>query len=139
MNQRNVILIVSGMIIFILLHLFLDTIGFFHDSHRAITAILGGFSPSIVHDSLSTRNPAVEEIWYILADLPGAYSFYFSQIMVSPPKITLLTGEIAQWANFNSYKGRINPNYSSILGSLVLMFLTTIYMFFRLEYRHHKH
>jgi hypothetical protein len=47
-----------------------------------------GLNPSITHDSFSTRNPAIEDPFGVLVDLPGGYSFYLSPILVTIPLIS---------------------------------------------------
>lgn len=76
------------MLLFIGWHILIEQFNaVFHD-RVAITSILAGFLPSMVHDSLSTRNPALESFTAMLSDLPGAYSFYLSQFLITPPNVS---------------------------------------------------
>ncbi len=75
------------MIVFIFVHIVLTELSYFKDSVASFISILAGFNPSISHDSISTRNPALEIFSAILSDLPGAYSLYFSPILITAPEI----------------------------------------------------
>lgn len=88
MSKINIKLILFGsMIIFIGFHVLLSEYGVFTNPESGIVSFLAGFLPSITHDSVSTRNPLLETFDQILADLPGAYSFYQSPLLTPLPNI----------------------------------------------------
>ncbi|UCG02954.1 MAG: hypothetical protein JSW11_02990 [Candidatus Heimdallarchaeota archaeon] len=94
--------LISCMFVFILMHIFLSDFIFSHHFVGSVIPFLGGFSPSITHDSVSTRNPALEVFYSILSDLPGGYSFYFSPILLTAPEISQgkVNGQrIPQWVD----------------------------------------
>lgn len=92
MRPKGIFLLICGMLGFIFVHTFISDFISRLNFVESVIPIVGGFSPSITHDSVSTRNPALEAFFAILSDLPGAYSFYFSPIMLAPPEIS--NGEV---------------------------------------------
>ncbi|MHA1972755.1 MAG: hypothetical protein ACTSW1_07175 [Candidatus Hodarchaeales archaeon] len=99
MRTKFSLFIFGGMIVFILLHLFLSQLGLFTNVSKSLMSIIGGLLPAIIFsDSLSTRNPALEDFASIISDLPGAYSFYLSPIFSTPH-----VGDIPIWSNFQGH------------------------------------
>ncbi|MHA1112755.1 MAG: hypothetical protein ACTSRE_16830 [Promethearchaeota archaeon] len=74
------------LVLFISFHIFLSENGLFIKDNLHIFPL--GLNPSITHDSLATRNPAIEDPLAILVDLPGGYSFYLSPILVTIPLLS---------------------------------------------------
>jgi hypothetical protein len=83
LNQK---VIFFGLFLFILIHVILGENGTFTRQNQDILPL--GLNPSIAHDSFSTRNPAIEEPFGVLVDLPGGYSFYLSPIFITIPLIS---------------------------------------------------
>ncbi|UCE12691.1 MAG: hypothetical protein JSV04_10915 [Candidatus Heimdallarchaeota archaeon] len=149
MKSRGHLILVSAMLVFIFLHAFYSEIGFFERTNERIMPFLGGFSPAITHDSTSTRNPAIEPFWAVLSDLPGAYSFYFSPIFITAPKI--VNGEVnrqavPKWTGLrNPADTRLNALQSqqliflSFIGilAILLALLWALRSYYR-EKRHHR-
>ncbi len=120
------------MFLFIITHALISEFGFFKRTYENIIPLLGGFSPSITHDSVSTRNPALEAFFAILSDLPGAYSFYFSPIIVTVPDVinSQVNGQaIPQWIGVqNSQTGSLTVLQTQQL--LYLIFIAIIVIIF---------
>ena len=109
MRTKGFLVLICCLIVFILIHVILSDFIFSQHFVGSVIPFLGGFSPSLTHDSISTRNPALEAFYAILSDLPGGYTFYFSPIMVAPPKI--FGGEvngqgIPQWIDVQNPKAQ---------------------------------
>lgn len=83
LNQKVLFLFLS---LFIIIQVILGENNFFTKQNQDIFPL--GLNPSISHDSLSTRNPAIEDPFGILIDLPGGYSFYLSPILVTIPLLS---------------------------------------------------
>ena len=75
--------VLTVLVIFIAFHVVLGEANFFARSNQDIFPL--GMSPSITHDSLSTRNPGIEDPLAIFVDLPGGYSFYLSTMIITLP------------------------------------------------------
>ena len=91
--------------LFIIIHVILGENGIFTRQNQDIFPL--GLYPSITHDSFSTRNPALEDPFGILVDLPGGYSFYLSPILVTIP---LLSDNLINGFPLPQITGIINPN-----------------------------
>ena len=125
MKARTYLAIIGFMFLFIIAHTLVSEFGFFKKTCDSFMPFLAGFSLSITHDSLSTRNPAFEAFFAILSDLPGGYSFYFSPIIISVPLIEggYVNGQaVEQWVDVR------NPRTSSLtaLQTQQLIFLVFI-------------
>ncbi len=125
MKTRTYLAIIGFMFLFIITHALISEFGFFRRTYENIIPFLGGFSPSITHDSVSTRNPALEAFFAILSDLPGAYSFYVSPIILTAPSV--LNGQVNGQA-VPQWSGVQNPQAGSwaVLQTQQLIFLLFI-------------
>ena len=142
MKYRFQLVILCFMTLFIFIHALYSEFGFFEKTCDSFMPFLAGFSLSITHDSLSTRNPALEAFFAILSDLPGGYSFYFSPILTSVPEIESgnVNGQaVQQWIDVR------NPRASSLtalqtqqLIFLLFILLSLIFCFFWII-KHHIH
>ena len=93
------------LVLFISFHIILSENGLFEKDNLHIFPL--GLNPSITHDSLATRNPAIEDPLGILVDLPGGYSFYLSPILVTIP---LVTGNLINGFPVPQLTGVVNPS-----------------------------
>ena len=92
------------LVLFISFHIILSENGIFIKDNLHIFPL--GLNPSITHDSLATRNPAIEDPFSILVDLPGGYSFYLSPILVTIP---LLSDNLINGFPLPQLTGVVNP------------------------------
>jgi len=119
------------MFVFILLHALASETGVYMKSNQSIMPIIGGFSPSTAHDSLSTRNPAIEDFFAILADLPGAYTFYLSPLFVTPPVMTYGTvngNTVPRIGGIDSFYGPVE--YNRLVLFLIIIVFAVMTLFF---------
>ena len=102
LNQK---VIFFSLFLFIIIHVILGENGIFTRQSQDIFPL--GLNPSITHDSLSTRNPGIEEPFGVLVDLPGGYSFYLSPILVTIP---LLSDNLINGFTLPQITGIVDPS-----------------------------
>jgi len=102
LNQKVIFII---LLLFVFIHVILSENGSFMRQNQDIFPL--GLSPSITHDSYSTRNQAIEDPFGILVDLPGGYSFYLSPILVTLP---MLSDNLINGFPLPQITGVVNPN-----------------------------
>ena len=71
---------------FNVVHAVLASVGVFHNPAAAAFSVLfGNLGPAVAPDTVAARNPGLELLFSMFADMPGGYSLYFSGIIVQPP------------------------------------------------------
>lgn len=80
------LIVVVVIFIFNIVHALLASIGVFRNpAAAAFSALFGNLGPAITQDAAAARNPGLELLFSMFADMPGGYSLYFSGIVVQPP------------------------------------------------------
>ena len=130
MKFLNLKVLFIFLFLFISFHIILSENGIFVKNNLHIFPL--GLNPSITHDSLATRNPAIEDPFSILVDLPGGYSFYLSPILVTIP---LLSDNLINGLPLPQLTGVVNPGntYLTQLEVQQLFFLGVSGAFFLLS------
>lgn len=67
-------------------HVVLGSAGVFRSPVAAtFSALFGNLGPAVTQDTAAARNPGLELLFSMFADMPGGYSLYLSGIVVQPP------------------------------------------------------